>query len=89
MAISQERSLSLQQQLDEVKVKEEPTIEIKEDEMQSLSMGPPQPQSPPLQDEPTDGPSSDEPTDESAVEPSSDEFEKLRVELAETKQLNT
>ena len=84
MAISQERSLSLQQQLDEVKVKEEPTKEIKEDEMQSLSMGPPQPQSPPLQDEPTD-----EPTDESANEPSSDEFEKLRVELAETKQLNT
>ena len=72
MAISQERSLVLQQQLDELEAKEEPKTVDEVVDSQSLSMGPPQPQSPPSQDE-----------------SNSDEFEKLKVELAETKQLNT
>ncbi|KAK8801218.1 hypothetical protein WA171_004365 [Blastocystis sp. BT1] len=72
LAISQERSSALQQQLDTLEIKEEPKIADEEVDSQSLSMGPPQPQSPPSQDE-----------------SSSDEFEKLKAELAETKQLNT
>ena len=72
LAISQERSSALQQQLDTLEIKEEPKIADEEVDSQSLSMGPPLPQSPPSQDE-----------------SSSDEFEKLKAELAETKQLNT